>query len=163
MLHSRGLTAWPVPQNTTVIYNISMQTDMSSLPQAVGKQRGLAGVVGGEESWGVEHLCTALSHSLSLWRHISNKSPPSHAHISTHLQLACHVTVSLAHCLQRVLAHCDGAVVPLPCLAPVVSDVVLNGVVMLARPRLHRKLSTFLEKVDPSNFQVPYMYSTITY
>ena len=41
-----------------------------------------------------------------------------------------------------------------PSLAPVVRDMVMNGVVMLAVPQLHGKLCTILERVDLQSYQV---------
>ena len=81
-------------------------------PQAVSRVREEGGGEGGgggererEEGMGVEHLCTALSHSLALWRHISNQCPPGHTSLSTHLQLVCRVSICVAQCLQRALAY----------------------------------------------------------
>ena len=119
-----------------------------------GEERGGEG--GDEQEWGMEHLCTALTHSLSLWRHISNQCPPGHTPLSAHLKLVCRVTVCLAQCLQRVLVSLENSNTGcLPSyLAPVIRDVVVNGVVMVAAPQLHSLLCTFLERLDPQSYKV---------
>ena len=135
------------------------------LSQAVGQMRGDEGREGGRrdeekgggasEDWGMGHICSALSNSLSLWRHISKKFSPGHTPLSIHLSHVCHVTVALAQCLCRVLVYCvdtcSGGGSSLVC---VVREMVMVGVVMLAVPRLHSKLCSFLEILDPSNYQV---------
>ena len=99
----------------------------------------------------IQCICSGLSHSLTLWRRISNKSSPGHTHDSTHHQLACRVAVCLACCLQRVLACADPSLVSLPCVPAVVRDLAMNGALMVAAPHLHRHLSILL---DPTNLQV---------
>ena len=103
------------------------------------------------EKQAVETLCLAISHSLALWRHISNKSTPDHAHDSAHHQLACRVCVSLACCLQRTLASTPAS---LPSSLAILKDLVMDGVVMVAAPQLHGWLSVCLESIDPTSHQV---------
>ena len=111
---------------------------------------------GYKTEWGMEHLCTALSHSLSLWRHISNQCPPDHTPLSAHFKLVCRVTLCLTQCLQRALVSLENSCTQLlpSYLAPVIRDVVMNGVFMLAAPQLHGLLCTFLERLDPQTYQV---------
>ena len=113
-----------------------------------------------EENWVVNHLCAVLSQSLSLWRHVSNKCPPTY----THLQLTCHVTVCLAQCLERVL-ECtlqqDGSdyddseeEVMSRVVIPILQNLVLDGIVMVSVPELHGRLCAFLQRLDPTSYQV---------
>ena len=100
----------------------------------------------------VENICSGLSHSLALWRHLSNKSTPGHAHNSAHHQLACRTSLSLACCLWRLLVNTADAT--LPCVPPVLRGLVVNGAVRVSAPQLHRRLSALLEIVDPTSHQV---------